>query len=80
MPLSGLAPSKPNFFQKKLKIGYVYINESFDTIFNMDFGPGKSPMDELVNVIINPNCIGGQICPGILSSKIKIHLTGVITL
>ena len=80
MPLSGLAPLKPNFCQKKIKVGYVYINESFDTIFNMDFGPGKSPMDELVNVIINPNCIGGQICPGILSSKIKIHLTGVITL
>ena len=37
MPLSGLAPSKLKFFQQKLRVGHVYINESFDIIFNMDF-------------------------------------------
>ena len=31
-------------------VGYVYIEESFDTIFNMDYGSGKSPMDERVNI------------------------------
>ena len=28
----------------------MYIEESFDTIFNMDYGSGKSPMDERVKV------------------------------
>ena len=32
---SGLAPSKLKIFQQKLRVGYVYIEESFDTIFNM---------------------------------------------
>ena len=27
----------------------MYIEESFDTIFNMDYGLGKSSMDERVN-------------------------------
>ena len=31
----------------------MYINESLDTIFNMDFGSEKSPMDVGVEVIIN---------------------------
>ena len=31
----------------------MYINESFDTIFNIDFGAEKSPMDERVKVMIN---------------------------
>ena len=31
-------------------VGYVYIEESFDTIFNMGYGSGKSPMSERVNV------------------------------
>ena len=44
------------FSHKKIKVGYVYIMESFDTIFNigygapMDYGSGKSPMDERVNL------------------------------
>ena len=54
MPFSGL--------KKKLRVGYVYIEESFNTIFimgyggegvqrpsPMDYGSGKSPMDEWVN-------------------------------
>ena len=53
MPLSGLSTSKLKFFQQKLRVGYVYINESIDTIFNMDFGSEKSPMDVGVEVIIN---------------------------
>ena len=36
------------FFQKKLRVGYVYIEESFDTIFNMGLGSGKSAMAERV--------------------------------
>ena len=44
MPFSGLAPSK------KIRVGYVYKEESFDTIFNMDYGSGKSAMDERVNL------------------------------
>ena len=27
-----------NFFPKKLRVGYVYIEESFDTIFNLGYG------------------------------------------
>ena len=38
MPFSGPAPSKQKFFKKKLRVGYVYIEESFDTIFNMGYG------------------------------------------
>ena len=53
MPLSGLASSKLKFVQQKLRVGHVYINESLDTIFNMDFGSEKSPMDVGVEVIIN---------------------------
>ena len=59
---SDLAPSKKTFSKKKLSVGYVYIEESFDTIFNMDYGggggrctpptmdygSGKSAMDERV--------------------------------
>ena len=51
MPFSGQAPSKQNFFQQKSRVGYVYIEESFDTIFNMGYGGGwgrtltPSPMD-----------------------------------
>ena len=46
-PFSALAPSKL-ILLKKLRIGYVYIEETFDTIFNMGYGPGKSPMDDRV--------------------------------
>ena len=59
MPFSGPAPSKLKIFQQKLRVGYSYIEESFDTIFNMgyggggvqgpppmDYGLGKSAMDE----------------------------------
>ena len=60
MPFSGLAPSRLKFFQKEIRVGYVYIEESFDTIFNMgyggaynaptpmDYGSGKWAMDERV--------------------------------
>ena len=41
MPFSGLAPSKLTFFQKNLRVGYVYIEESFDTIFNMGYGGAR---------------------------------------
>ena len=48
MPFSGLAPSKLIFFSKQIKGNYVYMEESFDTIFNMGYGSGKSPMGESV--------------------------------
>ena len=44
---------KTDFLKKKLRVGYVYIEESFDTIFQhrlwagawvMGYGSGKSPM------------------------------------
>ena len=37
------------FFQKNLTVGYMYIEESFDTNFNMGYGSGNSPMAERVN-------------------------------
>ena len=41
MPISGLATSKLIFFSnKKLRVGYMYKEESFDTIFNMGYGGG----------------------------------------
>ena len=49
MPFSGLAPSKLKIFQQKLRVDYVYIEESFDTIFNMGYGSGKSSMGERAN-------------------------------
>ena len=42
---SSLAPSKLKIFSKKLRVGYVFIEESIDNIFNMDYGSGKSSMD-----------------------------------
>ena len=39
MPLTGLAPSKLKI-KKKLRVGYVYLEESFDAIFNMGYGGG----------------------------------------
>ena len=48
-PFVGLAPLKLKFLSKEIKGGYVYIEESFDTIFNMGYGSGKSPMGERVN-------------------------------
>ena len=35
---------------KKLRVGYVYIEESFVTIFNIGNGSGKSAMGERVNI------------------------------
>ena len=46
---SGLALKTENFVKKKLRVDYVCIYESFDTIFNIGYGSGKSPMDERVN-------------------------------
>ena len=37
MEVSGLTPSKLKFCQQKLRVGYVYIEESVDTIFNMGY-------------------------------------------
>ena len=37
MPFTGLAPSKLKNVQTNLRVGYVYIEESFDTIFNMGY-------------------------------------------
>ena len=42
MPFSGLAPSKRIFFQQKLRVGYVCIEESFDTIFDMGYWEGRT--------------------------------------
>ena len=38
LPFVGLAPLKLKFLSKEIKGGYVYIEESFDTIFNMGYG------------------------------------------
>ena len=38
MPFFGPAPSKLKILQQKLRVGYSYIEESFDTIFNMGYG------------------------------------------
>ena len=35
---------KTEFFQQNLRVGYKYIEESFDTIFYMGYVSGKSPM------------------------------------
>ena len=56
MPFSGLTPLKLK--KEKIRVGYVYIEESYDTIFNMGYGgggyigygSGKSPMDARVNL------------------------------
>ena len=40
MPFSGLASSKLKFVSKNSRVGYVCIEESFDTIFNIDHGGG----------------------------------------
>ena len=42
MPFSGLAASKLKL-KKKIRVGYVYIEESFDTTFTMGYGSVKSP-------------------------------------
>ena len=36
--------------EKKIRVGYVHIEESFDTIFNIDYGSGNSPMYERVKL------------------------------
>ena len=38
MPFSDLAPSKRKKLSTKLRVGYVFIEESFDTIFDMGYG------------------------------------------
>ena len=61
MPFSGLSPSKLKIFQQKLRVGFVCIEESFDTIsiwvrkeggVPQAYGSGKSPMAERVKVLI----------------------------
>ena len=42
-------PQNWNFVQQKIRVGYVYIEESFDIIFNVGYGSGKSAMDDRVN-------------------------------
>ena len=37
-PFAGLAPSKLKIVPKNSRVGYVCIEESFDTIFNMGCG------------------------------------------
>ena len=39
---SGLAPSKLKKIKQKLRKGYVYIEESFNTIFKMGYGGVKT--------------------------------------
>ena len=36
-----LAPSKLKFFSTKVRVGYVYIKESFVIIFSMGYGGGE---------------------------------------
>ena len=55
MPFSGLVPSKLNFFLTKIKSRLCVYEESFDTIFNMGHGSGKSPMDERVKEYLIQN-------------------------
>ena len=38
MPFSGLVPSKLIFFSKIIRVGYVFLEKSFDTIFIMGYG------------------------------------------
>ena len=45
--MDGSSTLKSEMLLKKLKVGYVYIEESFDTIFDMGYGSGKSPMGEI---------------------------------
>ena len=40
MTFSGLTPSKQNILSKKLRVGYAYVEESFDTIFKMGYVGG----------------------------------------
>ena len=40
MPFSGLAPSNLIFFSKKIRVGYVYMEETFDIIFDMGYVGG----------------------------------------
>ena len=35
-------PQNWQFFQQNLRVGYVYIEESVDTIFNMGYGVGRT--------------------------------------
>ena len=45
---SGQAPEKLTFFNKHLSVDYVYIEKSFDNIYNMGYGSGNSPIAERV--------------------------------
>ena len=49
---NALAPTNRKFFNEISRVSYVCIEESFDTIFNMGYGSGKSVMDERVNIQI----------------------------
>ena len=43
-PFSGLAPSKLKFCQTKLRVNYVNIEKSFDTIFNVSYGGWRTTL------------------------------------
>ena len=36
---------RPSTLKTEKRVGYVYIEESFDTIFNMSYGGGGAPLD-----------------------------------
>ena len=38
------SPKVNNFSKKNLRVSYVYVEESFDTIFSMGYGSVKSTM------------------------------------
>ena len=55
MPFSGLVPSKLKICLTKIKGRLCVYEKSFDTIFNMGHGSGKSPMDERVKEYLIQN-------------------------
>ena len=49
----GEDPQNWKYFQQISRVGYVCIEESFDTIFNMDYGSRKSAIDERVKMFLS---------------------------
>ena len=72
---NALAPSKLKF-KKNSRVGYVCIEESFDTIFNMGYGLGKWAMDMRVKI----ESLGSQAFAFLVVLKLQVPLgTPVIT-